>query len=65
MSIEVSPLLDMAWLILSWVIDYVWILCATIFVLIMVQTLFDVSKRIVDMSAPGLNKFLGGSRRRG
>lgn len=65
LSIDVSPLLDMAWTILCWTVDYVWILCGTIFVLIMVKTLFDISKKVVDMSAPGLNKLLGGSRRRG
>ena len=64
MAIEVSPLLEIAWDILQFVINYGWILFALIFIGVMASTIVEGAKRISRAAAPGLRR-LAGRRRRG
>jgi hypothetical protein len=64
MSFEVSPLLDIAWAILEFAVDYVWIFCGLIFVLVMAKAITDNAKRIAEWAGPRISKITS-SRRRG
>ena len=54
---DVFGLLEVSFMLLDWVIDWIWVLCGMIFALIMVKTLIDVIQQAVDQSAPGINRF--------
>ena len=64
LAIEVSPLLDVAWDIMQFAIDYVWVFCLMIFFLVMSRTVYDLAKKVVDRSRPGVRKLITGTRRR-
>ncbi len=63
----VSELLRMAWTVLEWTVDWIFIICLVIFCMIIGWTVITISNRIAEMSMPGVNKVLGRvkSRRRG
>lgn len=55
---DVVGLLEVAFAILDWVVDWELILCGMLFAFIMVKTLLDVSKKAIETSGPGLRNFL-------
>lgn len=59
---DIIGILQIAFAILDWVVDWVLIFCGFVFALIMVKTLLDVMKKNVDTAAPGLNRFFGWMR---
>lgn len=48
MSIEISPLLEAAWGILKFLIDYGYLLCLLIFLLIFINGLSDIVGDIIQ-----------------
>lgn len=51
-------LVKVAYGILQWVVDWMLILCGIIFLVIMIKTLFDVVKKNVEISRPGVRNLL-------
>lgn len=51
-------LVQIAYGILQWVVDWMLVLCGIIFTLIMVKTLFDVIAKNIDIAKPGVQKLL-------
>lgn len=49
MSFDISPLLDIAWAILQFTLDYVWVFCLLAFAMVLVKTLLDLSKRTLGV----------------
>ena len=58
----VNGILEVAVAVVLWVIDYVFVLCGIIFVIIMIKTLFDVVSKNIEISKPGVQKILGRRR---
>lgn len=52
-----------AYALLEWIVDWMLILCAGIFLMIMVWTLVDVVKGVIDTSSDGLSKIFSWKRR--
>ena len=46
-------MLGMAWSVLEWVVTYGWILCACIFLGVMVWTVLNIAAKLVGEAAPG------------
>lgn len=59
---DIVGILQIAFDILDWVVEWVLIFCAMVFALIMVKTLIDVIRQAVDNASPGLNRFFGWMR---
>lgn len=41
-NIDISPLLDYAWALLSWVMDWLWVLCLLVFMAVLVAGAGDI-----------------------
>ena len=57
-------ILSMAWDVLQFAMTYGPLICLVIFLLVMVKTLLDLSKRMVDLAAPGIRKMNPSSRKK-
>ncbi len=51
-------LVQVAYGILQWVVDWMLILCGIVFMLIVIKTLFDVVQKNLEVSGPGVRKLL-------
>lgn len=59
-----GDLINIAMDLIEWVIDWVWFYCLLTLVLIFGWTVYSAAKRSTDMSAPGIKRLFGSSRRR-
>lgn len=59
-----NDLLSMSWDVLNFAMTSGPLICLIIFVLVMVKTLLDISKRLVDLAAPGIKKLNPSSRKK-
>lgn len=41
-NIDISPLLDYAWALLQWVMDWLWVLCLLVFLAVLVAGAGDI-----------------------
>lgn len=55
-------LVQIAYSILGWVVDWMLLICGIIFMVIMIKTLFDVVARNIEIAKPGVQKILGRRR---
>ena len=49
-------MLGMAWGVLEWVVGYVWVLCLSIFIGVVVWTIIEKAGKLASVGAPGWNK---------
>lgn len=57
-------ILSMSWTILEFAMVQGPLICLVIFLLVMVKTLLDLSKRLAKLAAPGINKMNPSSRKK-
>ena len=51
-------LVQIAYSILEWVVDWMLVLCGIVFVVIMIKTLFDVIRKNVEIAKPGVHNLI-------
>lgn len=57
-------LLEMSWSILEFTVTRGPLICLVIFMLVMVKTLLDISRKLTKMAAPGIRKMMPTSRKK-
>jgi TRAP-type mannitol/chloroaromatic compound transport system permease small subunit len=57
-------ILSMSWKVLEFAMEAGPLICLVIFLMVMVKTMLDLSKKLVKMAAPGIRKMNPSSRKK-